>query len=332
MTTGLVRSVAAGGYQRPLQEICAPADSNSSSQLQIKSRDQSVSALERSRLVCADSRVYCAHMHESYGEKLSSLGLEDGYGHRPEVKPSRSRLRYFLLVLLVLTGTPFYLLTRDAIAIPSFAPSSLSFCPTSSPNSFVVPTLILQASEKTSERWGNRTYWVKDDSFLPYREPLRLSQQNVGSPTWLSKVSAAKRQQSPSLPISSSGDSSRVKLCPIYQVPSSPAPEVPSRFDTNGIMFGMSTLPERVLYNLPVWLHWLPTTAGSIVMKRESNLSTALELSPRRLVKKALASPVILVLTPPLNATGNATRNVALDQAASRGMNVQIRPRFADRL
>ncbi|KAK4696583.1 hypothetical protein P7C70_g8353, partial [Phenoliferia sp. Uapishka_3] len=80
-------------------------------------------------------------------------------------------------------------------------------------------------------------------------------------------------------------------------------------------MFGMSTTPDRVLYNIPVWKHWLPTSSRP--------------LDPLTPLVKDL--PLVLILTPPPNPTEEARTREAMDEAQELGMFVEMRMRESDR-
>jgi hypothetical protein len=83
-------------------------------------------------------------------------------------------------------------------------------------------------------------------------------------------------------------------------------------------MFGMSTTPDRVLWNLPVWSHWLPAVPGNAPLD-PTNKQQVSEL------------PLLLVLTPPPNPTEEARTREAVDEAQTLGMYVEMRAREADR-
>jgi hypothetical protein len=80
-------------------------------------------------------------------------------------------------------------------------------------------------------------------------------------------------------------------------------------------MFGMSTIPDRVLASLDVWSHWLPSSLQPL----DPNSSLIKEL------------PLALILTPPPNPTEAARMREAVDEAQSLGMKVQMKAAEATR-
>lgn len=103
--------------------------------------------------------------------------------------------------------------------------------------------------------------------------------------------------------------------CPIHKVPSSARPVAPREWRQNQVMFGMSTMPDRVLFNLPVWSHWLPAHPAGI--------------EPTKAIIREL--PLVLILIRPPNPTEEARALEAVEEAQSLGMHIQIRSLEADR-
>ncbi|GAA5823926.1 hypothetical protein JCM5353_007339 [Sporobolomyces roseus] len=183
-----------------------------------------------------------------------------------------------------------------------------------------IPTIILEGSQ-LDERTENRTFTLGDSNnptpFLPYSYPpreLRFAQQmpskNVQQKGGRIKPGQGRLHEG--LP----GDEKGEQLCKIHSVPSSPRPRTPQDWKNSNIMFGMSTTPDRVLWNLPVWKHWLPS------------LNAPLDPTNENQVKDL---PLLLVLTPPPNPTEEARTREAVEEAQSLGMYVEMRAREADR-
>lgn len=74
-------------------------------------------------------------------------------------------------------------------------------------------------------------------------------------------------------------------------------------------MFGMSTTPDRILFNMPIWEHWIPRSRTAV----------------------ADVLPLLLILTPETDAKEEARRKEALEEADAAGMRVEIRDRPSDR-
>ncbi|GAA5829150.1 hypothetical protein JCM3766R1_000995 [Sporobolomyces carnicolor] len=197
----------------------------------------------------------------------------------------------------------------------------LEFCPFST--SFKhVPTVVLAGTQE-SDKSENRTYSLGDSSsptlFVPYAYPpreLRFAQQkpDTNKNAQQAKTKAGQGRLHEGLP----GDEKGEQLCKAHDVPSSPRPVVPSTWKHSKIMFGMSTTPDRVLWNLPVWSHWLPATPGN----------APLDPTDQRQVSEL---PLLLVLTPPPNPTEEARTREAVEEAQTLGMYVEMRAREADR-
>lgn len=226
----------------------------------------------------------------------------------------RFRLVHLVTILLSISIL-IYLLGGDSASSPSSSASTatlLSFCPYSTSQRHT-PTIILQG-DALSDRNANRTHFVggfKGASFLPYAYPprdLRFAQH-------ISDAGAAPAR--PGRGHLEDPDEEGKQLCKIHRVPSSPAPETPKGWSNSKIMFGMSTTPDRVLYNLPVWSHWLPSAPG------------LLDLSAGAAATKDL--PLVLVLTPPPNPTEKARMREAIEEAQGLGMYLQMREKVSDR-
>ena len=245
--------------------------------------------------------------------------------------PPRLRSLQPRQLLLIVCGTFFIFLLvsgKRPFSSSSSSPSKalqeraklLELCPYST--SFKhVPTIILEGTQ-TSERTINRTYTLGDSSnptpFLPYSYPpreLRFAQQMPSKDIGGGQKGRTKPGQGrlhEGLP----GDEKGEQLCKIHSVPSSPRPEIPQDWKNSKIMFGMSTTPDRVLWNLPVWKHWLPSLNAPLDPTNE---------------KQTHGLPMLLVLTPPPNPTEEARTREAVEEAQSLGMYVEMRAREADR-
>ncbi|GAA5976139.1 hypothetical protein JCM11641_003291 [Rhodosporidiobolus odoratus] len=198
----------------------------------------------------------------------------------------------------------------------------LNFCPLSTRTKHV-PTVVLSGSQAELPN-DNRTYFVTDSpsssspaTFLPYAYPprdLRLAQTLSASDTAGSKHKPGQgRLHEGLIPDDEPGR----QLCKVHCVPSSPRPPVPESFQQYSIMFGMSTTPDRVLWNLPVWSHWVPAHPTP-------------PLDPANHIHSS-ALPLVLVLTPPTNPTELARSREAMEEANGLGMLIQMRPREAER-
>lgn len=205
--------------------------------------------------------------------------------------------------------------------------TTMSFCPFSTPRKHI-PTVILQG-DGHNDRNELRTYWVggrHPAKFLPYSYPprdLRISQTIMGGsasrPVAHHRAAAGGLGAGGKLGHLTTTDREMdegVQLCSIHRVPSSPPPVVPSTWSNHKVMFGMATTPDRVLYNLPVWTHWLPS-------------------SPRPLDPTFFSAtkdlPLLLILTPPTNPTEQARVTEALEEGQVHGMFLKMRSREADR-
>ena len=225
----------------------------------------------------------------------------------------RSKLRFsHLLGVVLFSSTTIYFWTNRA---PQIELSSLSYCPITTSRSHV-PTVILVADGKSS-RNDNRTFWFKNEaggkiiSFLPFSYPPREMRfaQRISTDSTNHKLEHHN----------SEFDEGK-RLCSIFSIPTSPTIKIPISWNNNKIMFGMSTLPDRVLNNLLVWQHWLPTLV---------NTSPPSPIDSTTTLKNDL--PLVLVLSPPPNPTEAARLREALEEAQSLGMHVKIRPFEASR-
>ena len=228
-----------------------------------------------------------------------------------------ARLRFqHLLLLLVCISLSLFAYTHRTIAPPPA--DSLSFCPLTTSRKHV-PTVILQASGR-SDRNANRTFWVQGEGkkavpMLPYSYPareMRFAQRTAeaGSANW--QENAGRGHLSGGV---DEKEEEGKPLCPVFAVPSSPPPSVPSTWKDNSVMFGMSTSPDRVLNNLPVWSHWIPSSP-----------------SPLDPASPATADlPIIFILTPLPNPTEAARTREALEEAQLLGLFLRMRATEADR-
>lgn len=217
-----------------------------------------------------------------------------------------------LVTILLSVSILIYLLGGDSsssISSPAAKATLFSFCPYSTSQRHT-PTIILQGDAE-SDRYANRTHFVggfKGATFLPYAYPprdLRFAQH-------ISDAGAAAAR--PGRGHLDEPDEEGKQLCKIHRVPSSPQIQPPKGWSNSKIMFGMSTTPDRVLYNLPVWAHWLPSAPGSL----DSSTSKA-------------NLPLVLVLTPPPNPTERARMREAVEEAQGLGMNLEMRDKVSDR-
>ncbi|CEQ42010.1 SPOSA6832_03781, partial [Sporobolomyces salmonicolor] len=244
--------------------------------------------------------------------------------------PLRFHLRHLVLILCLLSLSLFFFAGRGSFPLSLSSPSSaaqkareraklLEFCPYST--SFKhVPTVILQG-DQASDSTANRTWELTSGSpssakpvpFLPYAYPprdLRLAQQMPDVQRAPTKPGQGRLHEG--VP----GDEKGKQLCKVHEVPSSPRPRVPEGWKPSSVMFGMSTVPDRVLWNLPVWSHWVPAHSSP--------------LDPTNPVQTS-ALPMVLVLTPPPNPTESARTREAVEEAQGMGMYVEMRPREAER-
>lgn len=234
-------------------------------------------------------------------QSLSSISIGGGL---PLKRTTSRRSLYILLI-----GVPLYLLTRRS-SEPHLP--SQSFCPVAKAHSQLIPTVILQGTG-SEFRHDNRTYWVTDDSgaeFFPIQEP-RHELRFVQKPATVRSTWSEELDDKQGAILSEGSKSS----CSVHRVPSSVRPIYPSTWRDSSIMFGMSTLPDRILFNIPVWSHWIPTHAPGI----EPTLSITRQL------------PLLLILVPPPNPTESARATEALDEAQTLGINLEIRSLVAGR-
>ncbi|GAA5861264.1 hypothetical protein JCM1840_003134 [Sporobolomyces johnsonii] len=242
----------------------------------------------------------------------------------------RFQLRHLVLFLCLLSLSLFFFTGRGSSSLSLSSSSSaaqkakeraklLEFCPYST--SFKhVPTVILQG-DQASDRTANRTWELTSGSpsspkpvpFLPYAYPprdLRLAQQMPDVQRAPTKPGQGRLHEG--VP----GDEKGKQLCKVHEVPSSPRPPVPEGWRPSSVIFGMSTTPDRVLWNLPVWSHWLPAHSSPLDPADPAQAS---------------ALPIVLVLTPPPNPTEAARTREAVEEAQGMGMYVEMRPREAER-
>ncbi|GAA6005934.1 hypothetical protein JCM10207_007280 [Rhodosporidiobolus poonsookiae] len=277
-------------------------------------------------------RLLTTHNRKPSGGKASSL-------------PVRFRLRHLVLIL-VLISLSLFLFGRSSPlssaggklrggAVRPLTQKQqnrvMAYCPLSTRTKHT-PTVIL-AGTQTFDRFSNRTYHVPSSSssssktpasdpsnsalFLPYAYPprdLRLAQTLSSSSSPASKPGQGRLHEGV-IPSDEPGRS----VCPVHAVPSSPRPgaALPKTWKQSSIMFGMSTTPDRVLWNLPVWAHWVPSHPSP-------------PLDPAQHVQTS-ALPMVLVLTPPPNPTEQARTREAVEEANGLGMYVEMRAREADR-
>lgn len=243
-------------------------------------------------------------------------------GHR-----FRLAMRHLIAFLCLISFSIYYFTSgppsssTSARLSPSQAQTAqlLSYCPFSTSRKHI-PTVVLQGSQSFAPD-SNRTVFVYEQpgdqpaSFLPYAYPprdLRFAQT-------ISVKDEAKRR--PAAGRMAGGvdedDEGGQQLCKVHRVPSSPRPRVPEGWKDSNVMFGMSTTPDRVLANLPVWSHWVPSARSP-------------PFDPS--VKGATSNlPLVLVLTPPQNPTEAARAREAMEEANGLGMFVEMRSREAER-
>lgn len=247
--------------------------------------------------------------------------------------PPRLRSLQPRQLVLIACGTFFFLLLISGKRPFSSSSSSSSSSPTKvlqqraklvelcpySTSFKHIPTIILEGTQ-LDERTENRTFTLGDSTnptpFLPYSYPpreLRFAQQMPSKDVQQKgRIKPGQGRLHEGLP----GDEKGEQLCKIHSVPSSPRPRTPQDWKNSKIMFGMSTTPDRVLWNLPVWKHWLPSSNAPLDPTNENQVK---EL------------PLLLVLTPPPNPTEEARTREAVEEAQSLGMYVEMRAREADR-
>ncbi|GAA6058934.1 hypothetical protein JCM10212_002886 [Sporobolomyces blumeae] len=223
-----------------------------------------------------------------------------------------------LFILFLVSGrSPFAGSSPNPKQLAKARAKLLEVCPYSTSHKHV-PTIILEGDQR-SDRTSNRTYVLPDPSsstFLPYAYPprdLRIAQHLPDSAqAKRPKLRPGQGRLHEGVP----GDEKGEQVCKIVGVPSSPRPQVPATWKHNKIMFGMSTTPDRVLWNLPVWSHWLPAHASALDPTRKEHVANL---------------PLLLVLTPPPNPTEELRTREAVEEAQSLGMYVEMRAREADR-
>ncbi|GAA6052081.1 hypothetical protein JCM3770_006621 [Rhodotorula araucariae] len=244
----------------------------------------------------------------------------------------RLQLRHLLVFLVLVSVSIFYLNSGPRTPVLTTSQKHTakltSLCPYSTSRKHI-PTVLLQGTQ-ASERTTNRTVLVLDQpgdkpaAFLPYAYPprdLRFAQTVATA----SKSAGTRRPAASMHP----DDERGTQLCALHRVPSSPRPAVPASWRNSAVMFGMSTLADRVLWNLPVWAHWLPGAPSPPL--DPDNGSVVREL------------PLVLVLTPPSTAddrnkhrdavteTERRRAREAVEEANVLGLHVTLRTREADR-
>ncbi|GAA5868713.1 hypothetical protein JCM3774_003633 [Rhodotorula dairenensis] len=253
--------------------------------------------------------------------------------------PFRLRMRHLIgtlvaisLGLFFFTGQPSddrsaptgtHPATYSTSTSPAGREKVLEYCPFSTERRHV-PTVAL-IGDQARLPTENRTFYVADPvddalpaTFLPYAFPprdLRFAQT----------LSGKEEKRPPGqgrLHEGVSGEDKGKQLCRAHAVPSSPRPQIPATATAAGwknshVMFGMSTVPDRVLWNLPVWSHWLPKSPQPPLDFRDQAVMDQL--------------PLVLVLMPEPNPTEEARSREAVDEANSLGMHVKMRAREADR-
>lgn len=208
---------------------------------------------------------------------------------------------------------------RSASAADREVSKILEYCPYSNSRKHI-PTIALVGDQARAPT-ENRTFWVPDASdpaipatFLPYAYPPREMR-------FAQTLSGKEEKARPGQGRLHEGvqEDKGEQLCQSHVVPSSPRPRgaESAQWKNSKIMFGMSTVPDRVLWNLPVWSHWLPKTT-------QLPLDTADAAATRDL-------PLVLVLMPEPNPTEAARSREAVEEANGSGMYVEMRAREADR-
>ncbi|BGP41044.1 hypothetical protein JCM10449v2_005013 [Rhodotorula kratochvilovae] len=247
----------------------------------------------------------------------------------------RLQLRHLLVFLCLVSGSIFYFNTKGASRSVALTPSQkhtaklTSLCPYSTSRRHI-PTVLLQGTQ-ASDRTANRTVLVLDQpgdkpaAFLPYAYPPRdLRFAQTVAPASKAPNSGGRLAEGVH-----PDDERGAQLCALHRVPSSPRPAVPASWRNSAVMFGMSTLADRVLWNLPVWAHWLP--GAPIPPLDPDNAAVVREL------------PLVLVLTPPSSADDRSKHRDAVtetermrareaeEEANVLGLHIALRPREADR-
>lgn len=249
--------------------------------------------------------------------------------------PFRLRMRHLVGTLVAISLGLFFLTgqtdDRATLAGTHAASSSatslvernkvLEYCPFSTERRHI-PTVALVGDQARGPT-ENRTFYVADPvddalpaAFLPYAFPVRDLR-------FAQTLSGKEEKRPPGrgrLHEGLSDEDKGQQLCHAHEVPSSPRPQVPpaaAGWKNSNVMFGMSTVPDRVLWNLPVWSHWLPKSP-----------QPPLDLHDRAATDRV---PLVLVLMPEPNPTEDARSREAVDEANSLGMHVKMRAREADR-
>lgn len=239
-----------------------------------------------------------------YASSPSSSSLSPGLPHFK--RDSHLRRQRYRILCLLLVAIPVYTYLHRSPS-PKKA-SFIEFCPSSS----YIPTIILQGTGDELPD-NNRTFEVdvtSNATFLPgsrMRSNLRFSQKRSG-PTLDESLAWGVP-----LPTGPADD------CSVHTVPSSSPPILPTTWRNNSVLFGFSTKPERILYNIPVWAHWIPS-------------------HPREYNTPPLPTddlPLMLALIPP--PTGREATNLSegLDELQELGLHIKVRateaPRFERR-
>lgn len=201
----------------------------------------------------------------------------------------------------------------------STKPELLDYCPFST-STHHIPTVIL-VGDGQSQPLQNRTFHVADSTdglpveFLPKKVPtrdMRFSQQ-------LNRVESKGKKVKPNRA------EEGVQTCQIHRVPSSTLKELPKDWLPSKMMFGMSTTPDRVLYSIPVWQHWLPSLSQSQQPRTSEIFDEATQEEKNQL-------PMLLILSPPGDSgTDTARMKESMDEARGRGMYVTMRELEAER-
>lgn len=255
----------------------------------------------------------------------------------------RFRFGHLLTLVFVLSLLIWYCTGPSSSSAPTAVVPAIFYCPPST-SRIHVPTVILSARSSVLPS-DNRTHWLRGPGelnirgkrsmapvgFVPYAPPaheLRFAQSLPHLPARAFPDLSTSRgfaqrqqQQRPQLQrgFTADEDEEQLHVCPAFHdVPASPPVTLPASWSNSKIMFGMSTLPDRALFNIPVWAHWLPSTPGRA------------PLDPVR-VDMTRELPLLLVLTPPPNPTERARMREAVDDAETQGLYVTLRPKESDR-
>ncbi|BGO99555.1 Multifunctional methyltransferase subunit TRM112 [Rhodotorula toruloides] len=279
----------------------------------------------------AGSRILTSYRRKSLDGGLPGAGTgvtvsNSGMVTLPTGHRFRLHMRHLIAFLCLISFTIYYFssppsTTTSARFSPSQAQTAklLSYCPHSTSRKHI-PTVVLQGTQTVAPD-ANRTVLVLEQPgdqpapFLPYAYPpreLRFAQ------TVSVQDEAKRRPGAGRLNDGVNSDDERgQQLCKVHRVASSPRPPVPEGWKNSSVMFGMSTTPDRVLANLPVWSHWIPSAKPP-----------PLDPSVKAMTAKL---PLVLVLTPPQNPTETARAREAMEEANGMGMFVEMRPREAER-